>query len=210
MATMLSADPTTTTFEQQCDRLIELGYPALAGLTTTQFRARLEPLRAVAAGLPDAGGEIPFVIVVDPVQVNPSTALAQVSLRGKSAFTTMTDADLAAFAPTEHVTVPGGNYLLIAPRTGTDTLNLPPQSALSGILSAGRSPLTIAEGPALITQFPQLLRSANCFSMLGSRCDDRRVTALWVSKGRPRLGWCWDGAPHTWLGSASCAGRMAA
>ena len=37
---------------------------------------------------------------------------------------------------------------------------------------------------------------------------DKRVPALWVSARRPRLGWCFQGAPHTWLGSASCGGRV--
>jgi hypothetical protein len=61
----------------------------------------------------------------------------------------------------------------------------------------------------VVTHHPDLLGSGNRFSMLGSRCGDRRVTAIWVSQRRPRLGWCWAGAPHTWLGSASCASRVA-
>ena len=42
--------------------------------------------------------------------------------------------------------------------------------------------------------------------MAGSRRGDQRVPAFWVSEGRPKLGWCWDRNPHTWLGTASCAG----
>jgi hypothetical protein len=95
--------------------------------------------------------------------------------------------------------------------TGAETLNVTPEEALPAIEAAGRSPLTIDEGIAIVTQFPDLLREQNCFSLLGSRCGDRRVTALWVKRGgRPRLGWCYAGAPHTWLGSASCAGRLGA
>ncbi|MGQ0669203.1 MAG: DUF5701 family protein [Actinomycetota bacterium] len=26
----------------------------------------------------------------------------------------------------------------------------------------------------------------------------------------PRLGWCWAGNPHTWLGSASCGAGVGA
>lgn len=36
-----------------------------------------------------------------------------------------------------------------------------------------------------------------------------RGPAWWVSGRRPRLGWCYQGAPHTWLGSASAARRVA-
>ncbi|WP_407937642.1 DUF5701 family protein [Mycobacteroides franklinii] len=37
-----------------------------------------------------------------------------------------------------------------------------------------------------------------------------RVPAIWISDGRPKLGWCWDRNPHTWLGMASCRGRVVA
>jgi hypothetical protein len=41
----------------------------------------------------------------------------------------------------------------------------------------------------------------------GSRRGDQRVPAFWISEGRPKLGGCWDGNPHTWLGTAACARR---
>jgi Family of unknown function (DUF5701) len=67
----------------------------------------------------------------------------------------------------------------------------------------------VAEGLALLAQHSGVLRSHNAYSVLASRCGDRRVPAFWVSKGAPRLGWCWAGNPHTWLGSASCQSRVA-
>ena len=45
--------------------------------------------------------------------------------------------------------------------------------------------------------------------LAGSRCGDRRVPALWISEGAPKLGWCWAGNPHTWLGTASAGSRTA-
>lgn len=87
--------------------------------------------------------------------------------------------------------------------TGTASLNMPPDDALAMIRREGRTPLTLEEGIALITQFPDRLRKNRCFSLVGSRSGDRRVPALWISQGRPKLGWCWAGNPHTWLGSAS-------
>ena len=78
------------------------------------------------------------------------------------------------------------------------------------ILERARSPLTVHEGVAVTTVRPDLLRGGSRYSLLGSRCGDKRVPAIWVSERRPRLGWCWDGAPHTWLGSASCAARIGA
>jgi hypothetical protein len=85
---------------------------------------------------------------------------------------------------------------------------VPPEQALPTITARQRSPLTMEEGIAIVTHHPEFLRKNHCFSLLGSRGTDRRVPALWISEGRPRLGWCWDGAPHTWLGSASCGSRI--
>jgi hypothetical protein len=101
-------------------------------------------------------------------------------------------------------------YLVADIDTGEATLNVTPDQAIKTIIQEDRSPLTIDEGVALITHYPDILRTRNCFSILGSRCGDRRVPAMWISGGSPRLGWCWAGNPHTWLGSASCGDRVGA
>ena len=57
---------------------------------------------------------------------------------------------------------------------------------------------------------PEVLEKNKCFMLAGSRARarDRRVPALWISERAPKLGWCWDGNPHTWLGTASAGGRL--
>jgi hypothetical protein len=160
--------------------------------------------------LPDAGPNgdtIPFVVVVPHLPV--VRALESVHTVGGSGFTTMDDDDLARFRPLPELEVPAGPYLLVDVDPGADTLNVPPVDVLPRLRAAGRSPLTIAEGLAVLVSDPGVLRGRNCFSLLGSRAGDKRVPALWVSARRPRLGWCYQGAPHTWLGSASCGGRLA-
>ena len=192
---------------RQIDTLVRKGYPGLIGLAEAEFRRRLGPLAELVADPPAAAeGRVPFVLVV-PVPRH--EALPLLGLRGKVGFTDMTPDDLARFTPTEHVALPAGSaYLVTDVDTGADTLNVTPDDALPTILAQGRSPLTIDEGIALVMHHPELLKKNGCFSLLGSRCGDRRVPALWVSRGRPRLGWCWAGNPHTWLGSASCASRL--
>jgi hypothetical protein len=47
---------------------------------------------------------------------------------------------------------------------------------------------------------------------------DSRTPAVWISNGTgrdgkdahgaPKVGWCWAGNRHTWLGFASAAGRV--
>ncbi len=149
----------------------------------------------------------PFAVVV-PGLAAADQLVALTEMDGKHGFTTMEPDDLARFRPTADVEIPDSAYLLADPDTGRDWLDVPPAQVLPPLLATGRTPLTLDEGLALLLQDGRLLRSATCFSMLASRCDDKRVPALWVSKARPRLGWCWEGAPHTWLGSASAAVRI--
>lgn len=89
-------------------------------------------------------------------------------------------------------------------------MTVTPGRSDDGYHRAGRSPLTVAEGIAVVTPIPGILRNRNCFSLLGSHCGDRRVTAVWVGQKPLKSGWCWTGNPLTWLGSASYERRLAA
>ena len=194
-------------FDRQVDALAQTGMAEHRELADSCFRAWLEPLRDE---LPEVGGHrnrIPFVVVIPDLPV--VDVLATVHMVGGTGFTTMEPDDLARFRPLPELDVPSTPYLLLDVDPGPDTFDLPPSEALPRITAAGRSPLTIAEGVSMLVADPGLLRSRNCFSLLGSRAGDKRVPALWVSARRPRLGWCYQGAPHTWLGSASCGGRVA-
>lgn len=66
----------------------------------------------------------------------------------------------------------------------------------------------IDEGIAFITAFPESLEKNNRFQTAGSRRGDRRVPGLRISDKRPKLGFCWVGNRHTWLGAPSCADRV--
>jgi hypothetical protein len=192
-------------FDRQIDALVATGLPDALDLAQGCFRASVEPLRDLLPPVPGDGDRIPFVVVVPEMPVVP--VLETVHTVGGAGFTTMTDDDLAGFRPLPELGVPAGPYLLLDVDAGAETLDVPPSRVLPGLVAAGRSPLTIAEGLAVLVSDPGILRSRNCFSLAGSRAGDKRVPALWVSSRRPRLGWCYQGAPHTWLGTASCAGR---
>jgi hypothetical protein len=205
----LTAVPTEVEleFDRQVDALVQTGLPERLELAESCFRAFLEPLRDQLPAPGPHRERIPFVVVVPDLSV--VEVLATVHMVGGTGFTTMDPDDLARFRPLPELGVPGTPYLLLDVDPGPDTFNLPPVEALPRITAARRSPLTIAEGISLLVSDPGVLRSRNCFSLLGSRAEDKRVPALWVSARRPRLGWCFQGAPHTWLGSASCGGRVA-
>lgn len=203
----LVAVPTETDleFDRQVDCLVATGLPELRDLSESCFRAWLEPLRDLLPLPAGDGAGIPFVVVVPDLPTVP--VLESVHGTGGAGFTTMEPDDLARFQPLPELGIPAAPYLIQDVDPGPDTLDLPPADVLPRLAAAGRSPLTIAEGLAVLVSDHGVLRSRNCFSLLGSRAGDKRVPALWVSGRRPRLGWCYQGAPHTWLGSASCAAR---
>jgi hypothetical protein len=190
-------------FERQVDTLIQKGYPEVAGLSAAELQKQLEPLEESATDLGDR-----FVIVVKSDLVPRDKAIRLVERRGKAGFSVLDPDELERFEPIDGVHLPAGPaYLAVDVDTGRDTLNVTPDDALEAIETDHRSPLTIDEGIALITHHPEAVAKNGGFSLPGSRCGDRRVTALWISEGRPKLGWCWAGNPHTWLGSASCGRR---
>ncbi len=198
-------------FDRQLRTLLDKGYPELAGMSPDEFTQHIGPLREL---LPQVSGStpqsVPFVIVVTSRLVPTVEAVQRFVVRGKSGFTDMAD-EIDAYKPIDGVDVPGSQaYLLVDVDTGRETLNVRPNDALPLITKAGRTPLTTDEGVALVTHFPKVLASRNCFQSLGSRADNKRIPSFWVSKGAPRLGWCWAGNPHTWLGAASAGARLGA
>ena len=98
-----------------------------------------------------------------------------------------------------------------------------PDEALRAIAQSGRTPLTLTEGLHWLLQQPAVLERGHCFMTIGSRRRkpngglDARTPALWFSNGTgrdgaanrnaPKVGWCWAGNRHTWLGFASAACR---
>ncbi|MEU3958232.1 DUF5701 family protein [Streptomyces buecherae] len=225
---------TATAFDRQVSNLIELGYPAASGLHAERFAALLAPLREAAvaatadttdaAETTDAAGEpgdeavtgrVPFVLVVTrgvvPIgETMPRTTLHRGRLPG-FVDRSFEPGALERFVATDEVALPGHDaYLVLDVERGEEFCNAIPHEALGTIADRGRTPLTIEEGIALITHFPQVLVKNKCFSLGGSRSGDRRVPALWISQKAPKLGWCWQGNPHTWLGVASAGGRRAA
>ena len=81
----------------------------------------------------------------------------------------------------------------------------------------------MGEGIHWLLQQPEVLQRGRCFMTIGSRLRkangalDARTPALWISNGTgrggrdnrnaPKVGWCWAGNRHTWLGFASASTR---
>ena len=201
-------------FDRQVENLIARGYPEVADMAPVEFLAHIDPLADRITELASSNGRrpgdgIPFVLVVKTDLAPGEETIGLVERREKAAFSVLEAEDLRRFAPIDGLDMPAGSvYLMVDVDTGGDTRNVTPNIALEMIKDRQRTPLTVDEGIALLTHYPEAVARNAGFSLLGSRCGDRRVTALWISNGRPKLGWCWAGNPHTWLGSASCAARL--
>jgi hypothetical protein len=196
----------------QAERLIELGVDELAGVPAADLRA---------AARTDRDGAL---LVLHPDRL-PASALATLVERdGKRAFVVTDMSDVDEFAP---VTPPPAEpvYLLEGVDRGDHLSNWSPDEARPAIAEAGRTPLTLEEGLHWMLQQPQVLERNHCFMTIGSRLTkpggrlDARTPALWISNGTgrdgrdnrnaPKVGWCWAGNRHTWLGFASATSRTA-
>ncbi|RBY92021.1 hypothetical protein DQ244_06785 [Blastococcus sp. TBT05-19] len=196
----------------QADRLISLGVHELADLSARALRDAADRL---------APGEL---LVVHPDRVPVSALAPLLALDGRPGFVVADMTDVDAFAPIEPVVLPAPPvYAVTDLDRGDAMLNWSPDEALPAITGAGRTPLTLGEGVHWLLQCPGVLVRNACFMTIGSRLRtangklDARTPALWISngtgrdgrerRGAPKVGWCWAGNRHTWLGFASAATR---
>jgi hypothetical protein len=196
----------------QIERLVSLGLPERIGQSAAVFRQSLQPLQdqvPKTTGEADIeSGTAEAVLVINTPELPARNMLSMVRRAGKVAVERLHPKQPEDFTPTADIELPAAEaYLLLGLDRGNSTLNVVPTEALRLLSNQGRSPLTIEEGIAVLLQWPMFLKPNHCFMMLGSRCGDRRVPALWLSDHQPKLGWCWEGNPHTWLGFASCLSR---
>ncbi|MFJ9693362.1 DUF5701 family protein [Kitasatospora sp. NPDC101183] len=214
--TTLSALPALSA---QAERLVELGVHETAGLSAAE-------LWAFAEAAEGEGGAEGALLCVHPDRA-PASALAPL-LRadGKPGFVVVDMPDVDLFAPLDTVAVPDAPlYLLTGLDRGDHMANWSPDEALPALTAESRTPLLLAEGVHWVLQQPGALERNHCFMTIGSRLRkangalDARTPALWFSNGTgrdgrerrnaPKVGWCWAGNRHTWLGFASATGRRA-
>ncbi|MBE1533182.1 DUF5701 family protein [Actinomadura algeriensis] len=206
-----------TEFDRQVDNLVQHEYPAMAGMTPERFHELVAPLRPVAvnAGNLDhdpGAGRLPFLLVVQRQVVPIERTMPRTTLHGKAkpgfVDRSFEPGSLERFVAVKEIDLTDRPaYLLFGIERGEEFCGAVPNDAMDTIAARGRTLLTIEEGIAVITHFPEVLVKNKCFSLGGSRCGDRRVPAIWISQNAPKLGWCWERNPHTWLGMASAAHR---
>lgn len=193
------------------------------------------PLQDQYARLLDLGLELPRLpaglegdlLVLHPRHTPVADLVPLLRLDDRPGFVVEDLTDLAQFGPAGEMQLPDADlYAVHGPERGDEYADLSPDAADPRIRARGRTPMTAGEGVAWALQVPAVLARNHCFMTTGSRRPgshpgrlDRRVPALWISKGTgrdgthrrgaPKLGWCWAGNHHSWLGIASVAGRSA-
>ncbi|MGI8678078.1 MAG: DUF5701 family protein [Jatrophihabitans sp.] len=211
---MPAAVQTVPGLSQQAERLIALGVHEIGGLSASE-------LRAAAAEREDAAA----LLVIHPGRAPASGLAPLLEHGGKRGFVVVDMPDADDFFPIEQVTLPPGPvYLVDGLDRGDHMANWSPDEALPAIAAAHRTPLTLSEGIHWLLQQPEILERGHCFMTIGSRLRktngslDARTPALWISNGTgrdgpanrnaPKVGWCWAGNRHTWLGFASASRRV--
>jgi hypothetical protein len=197
---------------EQAERLIELEIHRIAGVSADQLRS-----------VPDTAGSL---LAVHP-DLAPASVLAPLlRLNNKQGFVVTDMADVDEFTPIASVELPDAPLYLVQDVDRGDAMaNWSPDEALPAIEAARRTPLTLTEGLHWVLQRPEALARGRCFMTIASRrrkADgslDARTPAVWISNGTgrdgsanrnaPKVGWCWAGNRHTWLGFASAGGRKA-
>ena len=214
--------------EKLCEYAGALTASALPGSTspdpTSPDPASPDPATPDPAS-PDGPGTGRVVLAVHPSLVSTARLAPLLSREGKAGFVVVDMSDLADFSPTDDVHVPDAPLYLVGDVTrGDDMLDWTPTDAHAELGRQARTPLTVSEGVSWLLQEPDQLEPGKCFMCIGSRKRkaagglDSRTPALWISggtgrdgrenKGSPKVGWCWAGNHHTWLGFASASARI--
>ena len=199
----------------QVAALVAAGVPEAAGISPAELAAR-------AAALPEVPGAL---LAVHPSLAAPGRLAGLLRHGGRPGFVVADMTDVDDFTPISGLAIPElPLYLVLGPTRGDELRNASPVEALAAITGAVRTPLTLNEGISWLLQDPTVLQPGACFMTIGSRRHtapgqaDGRCPAIWISRGTgrdgptrrnaPKVGWCWAGNRHTWLGHASAAGRL--
>ena len=205
--------PSLPTLADQVDRLVALGLTDVAGVSPDRLRDAVA--RVGRTGL----------LVLHPDRVPPSALAPLLRLGDRPGFVVEDMTDVDAFAPIPGAEPPSSAFFLVTGlQRGDEMASWSPDEALPAITGAGRTPLTLAEGIHWALQVPDVLDRNHCYMTIGSRLRkpngrlDARTPALWISNGTgrdgkdrrnaPKVGWCWAGNRHTWLGFASADARV--
>jgi len=201
-------------FERQVATITKKEYSEASGMKPDEYGKIFEPLKERIREIAqreketkEKEGHIPFVIVIKSEVIAPEKEMPLIELEGKKGFTGMSADDIKGLKPYEVKLPEGKAYLAIDIETGKTTLGKTPDEAIKQIKKEDRSALTIEEAVALITHHPEILKDHYVWAS-GSRHGVGKVACVWLSEGKPKLGWGYSDYSNSKWGSASCGSRV--
>lgn len=192
-------------FDQQVRTLIGKGYPEVAGTDKDQFLGYVNPLRNRVHKAGEVGeGHIPFLIVIPECLVSIPKQMSLVTLEGKTGYTPYLN--LTELRNADGVETPNVPYLIFDVENGSAMRDISPDNCVKQFAKQGRHGLTVDEGVALVTHYPETLKD-HYVDLTGSRCGSGNVPGLWLYDSRPELNYDRADSTFSYWGSASCGGR---
>ncbi|MBI5138225.1 MAG: hypothetical protein HZA95_00280 [Candidatus Vogelbacteria bacterium] len=192
-------------FEAQVVTRILDGHHEALGLSETQFRAELDPLKR-HLDMIDAlhpvrvPGHWPFVLVLKTAM----SLNAQMSLVVVNNQSGQNRLDCAEVTTTE--VIPAGHYLAVDVWDGRDNKNVGISDILAKFKTSERHPGVVEEGLSVVEYDPETLLAV-WMDLPGSRCGDGwPYLNLWHDG--PRLGACASGRANPICGAVSCGRRL--
>ena len=209
-----------TSVEQQIERLARIG-------VLDRAHGDAHVVRDTARSLTASSGSVEGALVgLHPRWFRPSELAPLMVRDGKPGFVVEDMVDVDEFGPVGMVLPDAPLYLVRDVQRGDRYQNESPAEVLPALTARHRRPLTLQEGLSWALTQPGIIEANNCFMTIGSRrvkgrnragepVHDARTPAIWNASGTgrdgrerrnaPKLGWCWWGNRHTWLGIASAA-----
>ena len=159
-----------------------------------------------------------------PDSAPPSVIVTALRVDGRRGFVVSDMSDVDEFVPIPSVDLPAAPVYLIRDLDRGDAMaKWSPDEALPCHRGIGPNAAHRERGTALAPAATRGVGTWALFHAIGSRRRkldgslDARTPALWFSNGtgrdgpanrnEPKVGWCWAGNRHTWLGFASAACR---
>ena len=179
--------------------------------------------RRLTEGSGPAGG---VLVGLHPRWFRASELAPLMTRAGKPGFVVEDMVDVDEFAPVGMDLPDTPIYIVQDVQRGDEYQNESPEEVQPKLTALRRRPLTLQEGLSWALTHPEVVEANNCFMTIGSRkvkgsnragepVYDARTPAIWNASGTgrdgrerknaPKLGWCWWGNRHTWLGVASAA-----
>lgn len=209
-----------TSVEQQVERLARIG-------VLDRAHGDAHAVRDAARLLTEGSGSVEGALVgLHPRWFRPSELAPLMVRAGKPGFVVEDMVDVDEFSPVGMDLPDTPLYLVRDVQRGDRYQNESPAEVLPALTARHRRPLTLQEGLSWALTQPGIIEANNCFMTIGSRkvtgtnragepVHDARTPAIWNASGTgrdgrerrnaPKLGWCWWGNRHTWLGIASAA-----